>query len=583
VGAPQELVLIEEVQQDSHPSRRERLLSAAVYLGAAALTVLATFVVLQLWRADPRVAFEYGSDTLSYHMVVKAVMEHPWYFTNPLLGMPAGFESHEFPFVVGDGFHLLVCKFLGLFTSNSVLVFNLYFLLGFPLTTLTTVLALRKLGSTYPSAIAAGVLFAFLPFHTMRQEIHIFMATYYAVPLMVLVLVWLGEPAPLFSRATRRRALASVAICALVAGTGLYQAFFAGVLLVVSGAVATLRHRSYRHALATVALLATLGGALGLAALPVIVHQRSAGPNPAVAQRPFRDSEVYGLKIGYLVLPRKDHRFEPLNALTKPLYAGLPLEGVSASLGTFGTVGFLALLGLMFKRSRRSPSSVSDRLAEANLGAVLFATIGGFSVLFAAFVTPQFRAHNRILIYIGCFGFFAVALALDWARRRWGFRWHLVAVAAVILIGVWDQTSEANVRDYANAARAYRSDAELVKRIEGSVRPGAMIFQLPYVRFPEGGYDLLRPYFHSSSLRWSFPTMYGRPTAAWQQTIAARPLPEMVDQLTAAGFEGILVHRFLLPGSAQVEADLTRLLGQGPLVSNDRHFFFFRLSGRRAP
>jgi phosphoglycerol transferase len=580
VGAPQKLSLIEDVQQDAHPSRRARLLSAAAYLGAAALTVLITIIVLELWRTDLRAPFEYGSDTLSYQMVVKAVMERLWYFTNPLLGMPTGLESHEFPFVVGDGFHLLVCKFLGLFTSNSALVFNLYFLLGFPLTTLTTVLALRKLGSTYPSAIAAGVLFAFLPFHTMRQEIHIFMATYYAVPLMVLVLVWLGEATPLFSRATRPRALASLGICALVAATGLYQAFFAGVLLVVSGAVATLRHRSYRHALATVALLATLGGALGLAALPVIVHQRSAGPNPAVAQRPFRDSEVYGLKIGYLVLPRKDHRFEPLNTLTKPIYAGLPLEGTTMSLGTFGAVGFLALLGLIFMRSR--PSGVPDRLAEANLGAVLFATIGGFSALFAAFVTPQFRGHNRILIYIGCFGLFAVALALDWARRRWGSRWHLAAVAAVLLVGVWDQTSEANVRDYASSARAYRSDAELVKRIEGSVRPGAMIFQLPYVRFPEGGYDLLRPYFHSSSLRWSFPIMHGRPTAVWQQIVAARPLPEMVDKLAAAGFEGVLVHRFLLPGSAQVEADLTRLLGRGPLVSNDGHFFFFSLK-RRAP
>ena len=47
---------------------------------------------------------------------------------------------------------------------------------------------------------------------------------------------------------------------------------------------------------------------------------------------------------------------------------------------------------------------------------------------------------------------------------------------------------------------------------------GAMVFQLPYRRFPEtqplarmADYDLMRGYLHSDDLRWSYGFMKGRP------------------------------------------------------------------------
>jgi phosphoglycerol transferase len=583
--APKSNALAVVPPEDAPPSEVRRwrsfFLTGGAYAGAAVLTVVLTIVVLKLWRADLRVPFEPGSDTPAHQMVVKAVMDHPWYLTNPNLGMPAAFETHDFPFVVGDSFHLLVIKLMGLFTGNSALVMNLYFLLGFPLATLTSMLALRRLGCSYPSAFVAGVLFAFLPFHTKRQEIHIFLATYYAVPLQVLVLAWLGEEQPLFTHETRRRTAISIGICALVAATGTYQAFFGGVLLLMVGAIASVRYRSTRHALAVLALGGTIAAVMGLQSLPVLIHRIHQGPNPAVAQRPVYESEMYGLEVAQLALPMKDHRFKPFNELTKPLYAGRPLEGTTASLGMVGAAGFLALLGSIMLRSRARPNTLRDRLAEANLAAVLFASIGGFSAIFALLVTSQFRAHNRMCLYIGCLALFAVALALDWVRRLRGPRWHLAAAGVVLALGLWDQTSDACVRNYAGGAAMYRSDADLVKRVEASVPAGAMIFELPYVPFPEGGYDLLRPYFHSSSLRWSFPTMKGRPTALWQQTMAARPPAELIDGLVAAGFDGVLIQRFLLPHRIDVEIELTKLLAQPAVISRDGQFSFFSLVAYR--
>jgi len=146
---------------------------------------------------------------------------------------------------------------------------------------------------------------------------------------------------------------------------------------------------------------------------------------------------------------------------------------------------------------------------------------------------------------------------------------------------VWDQTSDANVRNYRQTASAYQSDNDLVRQIESTVPTGATIFQLPYATFPESGYELLRPYFHSSSLRWSFPAMAGRPVAAWQANIAAQPPPRMIEGLSAAGFDGILIHRFLLADRGRMEAALTTLLGEAPVISRNGEFSFFALSSHR--
>ena len=74
----------------------------------------------------------------------------------------------------------------------------------------------------------------------------------------------------------------------------------------------------------------------------------------------------------------------------------------------------------------------------------------------------------------------------------------------------------AAVRPYAASQAEYASDAGLVRRMEETLPVHAQVFQLPYVAFPEvpprhrlQPYDALRPYLHSRTLHWSFPSMRG--------------------------------------------------------------------------
>ena len=98
-------------------------------------------------------------------------------------------------------------------------------------------------------------------------------------------------------------------------------------------------------------------------------------------------------------------------------------------------------------------------------------------------------------------------------------------------------------------------------------------------------YDPLRPYLHSRALRWSYPTMFGRPGDAWTNAVAELPVPELVRTLSEVGFEGILVDRdgYADDGAAIVAA-LTAELGadSGARATNRQVFFDLRAANEKA-
>src|SRR5450759_1517272 len=103
----------------------------------------------------------------------------------------------------------------------------------------------------------------------MRNEWHLFLATYWIIPLLLLVLVWLDSSDPplvkhgaggWFPFALRnRRSIAALVICAAAGASGVYYMFFGCFFIAVVGLRAALRDRSYRVALAAAALVLVSG------------------------------------------------------------------------------------------------------------------------------------------------------------------------------------------------------------------------------------------------------------------------------------------------------------------------------------
>ena len=586
---------------EAQPPARQRWRAFAAYAVAAAVSVIAAIVLLRLRGADLHIPFDYGGDLFLGAMVVKSILEEGWYLTNPHLGAPGVLTMHDFP--MADLVHNLVFKGLGLFSHDWPLVLNLHFLAGFPLITMSALAVFRYFRVSYAPALAASVLYAFLPSRVLKGEGHFELGMFYQVPLMILVALWVCGDAPPLVRdrgpgrwpgleLRRRRSLAAIAIGLLTAGTGLYLAFFGTALTVLGGVWASLRRRTPRHALAGLLVGAVIVGWLAAQAVPTLLYQHRNGPNDQVAHRSPHEAEFYGLKITQLLLPTTGHRIPALRNF-KARYDAMtvPPGGESAviSLGVVGAVGFLSLLAILLlgPRNDRPRDDVLFPLAVLNLLAVLIGTLGGFGALFAFLVTPQIRTYCRIGIVIGFFALFAAALLIERiGAERKALTGALAALA--LCLGLFDQVSRAAIRPYRDVAAAYKADARLVAAIEAAVPPNAMIFQLPYQRFPEAvlppgtrmlNYDQLRFYLHSRSVRWSYPTMADRTGDAWTSSVADQEPARMVETLADAELAAILIDRRGYPDDgAAIELGLARVLGAPRLVSDDRRYVLFDLA-----
>jgi len=161
---------------------------------------------------------------------------------------------------------------------------------------------------------------------------------------------------------------------------------------------------------------------------------------------------------------------------------------------------------------------------------------------------------------------------------------RLVAPAGLVLLvalGVLDQTTTQFVPEYSRIRMEFESDRDFVRKVESSLPAGAMIYQLPYVPFPESpaigrmrDYQQFRGYLHSKTLRWSYGAMKGREIDQLEKPLVNATVDATVTLLRTRGFSGIFIDTDGF--GAQIEP-YQRSLNQEPLVSRDRRLVFFRL------
>jgi len=573
---------------------------------AAGLSGLFALLVLRPWRGDLDVPYSYVADGNLHHSYVKGVLDHGWYWRNPDLGAPAGQQLFDYPGLGGDTLNVLLLKLLGLFTSDAAVVINLFFLLTFPLVGLAAYLVLRRLTISVPVAIVCSCLYALLPYHFVRGEGHLLLSAYYVVPLgAYLVLAVLGDR-PLFARRdaggwgplafASRRTLLTLGLCVVItlASATFYYSSFTVVLVAVAALLRAVVARSVRP-LAQGGAIAVAILALSFVSLaPSFFYWAQHGTNPEVGHRFAFESELYGLKFAQLVLPMEQHRIGKLAHLRQSYDTrSAQTEATrSSTLGIVATAGFLWLLAVSLLQlaspGRRIVPALDGQAGIAALVALFLAWTGGLATLIAV-VEPQIRAWNRLSIFIGFFGLLAVGLLLDRAlaalrSRRAGGVLAAAALGSVLTIGLLDQTSNAFVPAYKAIDAEYRSDEAFVRAIDGRLPDGAMVFQLPYVPFPESppvkgmvDYDELRGYLHSHDLRWSYGIVKGRPEDR-NGALAAEPVPRLVDDVAEAGFAGIYVDRFGYEDrGAKLERELVVATGATPLVSPNSRLSFFEL------
>ncbi len=583
-------------------------------LGAVLLATIAAILALRLWRGDLSVPLSYHGDALSVDAVIKAAVENGWYQHNSDLGAPLGQTFLDYGGYIGDHGQLGLLKLLTLVTSSLPVLVNVFFLLGFPLAALSAFLVFRVLGASRGPALVGAVLFAVLPYHFLRGEDHLFLTSYWGVPPACYLFLRALAGEALLTRERGRwlrgwatpRTVGSLAICLLLGLTGVYYATFA-IILLLTAAVVTGMWRGARASLPALALIGAIAVILLANAAPNLIYRAKHGTNPEAGQRQVSESEYYGLKLADLVLPVQGHRVRALANLRGRYDAtSLPQPSTEASfatLGLVGTIGFgwllIFALGRLAGLRARFRSVHRTRYAGAAVGSIVLfgvGTVGGGSALIAYLISPQLHAWNRVSIFIAFLSLLAVALLLSGGLQRLRARgvspalgW--IGLALVLALGVADQTSDRFIPEYAVLAADYRSDHAFVTQIQHRLSRSAAVLQLPYEPFPEppraagreGVYDPFRAYLNSTTLRWSYGQVKGRP-ADWQSRLEVSKPQRWLAAATVAGFSGVYVdRRGFDDGGQAIEAKLGRLVGRPLLVSRDARLAFFdvRQLGRR--
>jgi hypothetical protein len=571
---------------------------AGQYLLAGFLSLIIACFILQIWSVHQLSScVDYSHDGLFYAMAIKSTITSGWYLNNPFIGVPDGYSLADFP--LSDGLNFLLIKVLSFFSSDWVFIHNAFLLLTFPLIALTSLFVLKQLGLQYPFALTGSLLYSLLPYHFMRGTHHLLLSAYFIVPLAIW-LVFLIYHNKLFEKGlfyltNKKKLFTYCLVCLLIGSTGIYYAYFSCFFILISGSIASYARKKFFPLAHAALLVFAICVSVIINVWPTISYQIRLGKNREVAQRLFVDSEVYGVKIAQLLLPIDGDRIELIAKLKQryTTYGPLNNENGTATLGCVGSLGFLLLIGRIFLRKEKDFEEQTinkDALSHFTLAGLLVASIGGFSTFLAFLGFSSLRAYNRISVYLAFFAIAAFFIFLQGGLKKTALKENkkIVWTLSLFLLafGIFNQTSKTYGLEEKRQTvdPQYRADKAFIGQIEAALPKHSMIFQLPYVSFPESlpvckvySYDHFRAPLCSDTLRWSFGAIRGRETDKWQRVTASYPLAKMVDELVSKGFNGIYLNRLgYQDRGAEIETQLSEILGVTPLANEDISFWDLR-------
>lgn len=568
--------------------------------GLATLLCLAILVkYFGLQQKSLTMPLAYNGDALVHMGWIKNIVETGWYLHNDRVGAPGGQDVRGFP--GADTLHHATFALLAVFTHDVFVLYNLFYLLTFPLTTLTTLFVLRRLNVSASIAVGVSLLYTFLPYHYFRMG-HLFLSAYYLVPVIGLFALRLyqGQPFLMHDADVRgwlkRDWFAAALACMLFGFGGAYYAFFACYFFLVAGIAGALRRCSWAPLLRALGAIAGVFACFLIAVLPTLLQRYSEGTNADDTMRAPSESELYGLKVIQMLIPIQDHYVPQLTYVAKQynLFAPLVTENRFASLGLIGSVGLLVLLGralVQYRSSKRG--SPLDGLALLCVASIFLGTVGGLGASFAYFFSTWIRAYNRISICVGFFALTAAALLLESARQRWfttsARRYVFMSILAVLFCGgMVDLTPSHRLSRYPIDQIAFASDRDYVQAIERYLPAGRIVCQLPIRPYPEANheppgiefyaYDHLRLQLHSNSAHWTYGSLRGHEGDVWCRRLDKMSLDQQLLTLIRADVGGISIDTSAYGDhAASLIAELTEYLGPPAITSTDERLVFFDL------
>jgi phosphoglycerol transferase len=481
-----------------------------------------------------------------------------WYFKSPHLGFPFGQDLHDFP-AAADTTNLLISRIFISVTGDINLAFNLQYFFSYFSAFLGAYVGSRIIRLSPINAMCIGLIYAFLPFHFLHGGYHLYLSSYWMIPIWLSVIVkemtapgWIlcldGQTKfSLTQCAVKKRTLLLLALTIISASAGFYYSVFFIFATGFFGLLAIIRERSAKNA--GLLLMGLIGSVVaGLQILPILFFQRSMGANVEAVQRGLGELRYYSLDIVKMFLPIRNHRLsfvrDWVNSLDDSLRAGEYAE----PLGLLLALSLLVLLVIyIFKTMSKNRIALLAPLAQVELFFIGMATVGGGGYFLGILGFTQIRVWSRITIVLAFPALvFLFQLVEPNINRLKNVRMRYLLFIFLTAFQILDATPSSLASNYSQISQKWNRDERIANVIQNSISPQARIFQLPIVKFPESpptfqqaDYEHLRMYLHLPSAYFSYGGIKGR-QSQWQNRLSSDP-KTLFTQLALVGFDALWI------------------------------------------
>ena len=576
-------------------------------VGVALFAFWAVFIFQGFARYGIFIPFNYGGgDDFSSLVTAKLLKESGWFWFNDRIGAPFGTNQFDFTANLLLNFDLIFAKIISLFVWDPIAANNIRYLLIFPMCAVSAFCVFRTLKIGRVISAFGSVIFSFTPYIFFRGTGHFSLSACYFIPLSVLLCIWalqiseddgyLKVDRTFFKN---RKNILTIIFALLIANNGIgYYAFFTCFFLCVVALCNLINTGKLKSVLTPLKTIVTIGVFMFIAIVPSFVYNAINGKNLTAVIRSMGEAETYGLKISQLFIPLNSLGIGFVQKIIDTYNGNMLLinENKGSYLGIFGIIGFLlSFLFLFLRKDKNNDGKILHALSVMNLCAVLFATVGGFSSLFA-FVVQMIRGYNRISIFISFISILFLCMVLQKMldsetlfKKEKVRKACIIGSVAVMTLCVAELLPRFGSQDveFEYNKSQYNSDKTFVENIEETLGEDAMVFQYPYQQTPEAGpvnnmmdYHLYVGYINSDTLRWSYGGTRGRETDMWLDYVFALAPKEQLDTVCRAGFTGIYIDaRAYTPENLTVLTDFfTENLGEKK-VSENGNLIFYDLRG----
>ncbi|MFM1801741.1 MAG: hypothetical protein RJA81_1093 [Planctomycetota bacterium] len=550
------------------------------------LTLIAFFILGDMRNADYKVPF--------YYNLNKDFILHETYFWNfvetgsatlaPRLGAPDNSDSRRFPIDSVDRFDWLIVKLLKAISHDFVFLINTYYLWTYVACSLSALFTFRLLGFGRSTSIIGALLFSFQPYHWFQSVGHLFLSSYYMVPLLGLITIWLvsDENNGIFWKQSNLeephtqnhirsifrikidllnfKSVISIITIIIASGTGsMYYLLMCVILWFFVGIHHVSSNRKYFRLFDVISLIGLSLFVCIMQLLPTLLYLR-INRIPSIS-RSAADVSENSLDLFWLFLPSVGHRSNLLRKfVTFGNYFNEPSDHLIYPLGEkcFSSLGFTVGFGLVIilisawlcLKDKMLMKRMNSLIPIVVIG-IFISTTNGINRLMAYIPSFPVRAWNRFSIFLAFFAIVAILCILEELRMRLFKRGlnkdkflYYCIVMALTCFGLWDQSPSIWIPNHTEAIQRWYSDKAFVDELEDSLPKGSLVFNLPLSSYPEGiGHP--KAHLHSSKLHWSFGAYKGSgfssESAKWQSDVLQLPGDELLNTLRIKGFSGIIV------------------------------------------